>query len=246
MNVLKWMLFVLLAVAGLGGILYAFVLGPVPTPAPRDAPTSLPPVELRAFRYLETKGSGAVEADTRGPASDAGAQGTADAGAAATAGERRDARGKDPAAADDGAGEARRRPDGGPGRRPGAAPKPSPPSTPEPTDAPAVAPAGGDAAPGAGAPEGAGPPAGAGAPPRPASPTASGTLDLEADDDADVYVDGRNVGRSPQRGLKYKVGVHRVRFDCFDENDVAVAGRTQAVTVREEAATELRYECPKP
>jgi hypothetical protein len=77
----------------------------------------------------------------------------------------------------------------------------------------------------------------------PAAPVGDGTLNLQASDTADVYVDGRKVGASPVMGLKVKAGTHKVRFDCYDEAGNAVTGTVKPITLNTDEEQEVTWTC---
>jgi hypothetical protein len=69
-------------------------------------------------------------------------------------------------------------------------------------------------------------------------------LDLRASDSAEVVVDGRSVGPSPQLGLRVKPGRHEIRFDCYDENGDLTPGEVQSVDVGPASERDVSYDCP--
>jgi hypothetical protein len=83
-------------------------------------------------------------------------------------------------------------------------------------------------------------------PPPPPAPVAQGLLDLQANDAADVFIDGKKAGASPVLGLKVKVGPHKVRFDCYDPAGNTMPGQTQTVVVRADETSEVTFTCPRP
>lgn len=78
----------------------------------------------------------------------------------------------------------------------------------------------------------------------PAPAVAEGTLDLQASEAADVFVDGRKVGSAPVQNLKVKAGTHKVRFDCYDSSGNSTPGQAQTATVRADEPTEITFTCP--
>jgi hypothetical protein len=86
------------------------------------------------------------------------------------------------------------------------------------------------------------------APPPPPSPSKparvatddSGSLNLVASGAANVFVDGRNVGRAPVRGVSVKPGEHAVRFECLTD---AAGSAEQKVTVPAFADVDVEHAC---
>jgi hypothetical protein len=80
----------------------------------------------------------------------------------------------------------------------------------------------------------------------PSTPASSveAILNLKASETADVFVDGKRVGSSPVLGVKVKVGVHKVRFDCYDAAGNTLAGAVQTVTATAEHALDVAFTCP--
>lgn len=80
-------------------------------------------------------------------------------------------------------------------------------------------------------------------PPPPSAPVGEGTLNLQASDTADVFIDGRKVGASPVLFFKVKAGAHKVRFDCYDEAGNAVTGTVLPVTVGVDEEQDVSWTC---
>lgn len=80
-------------------------------------------------------------------------------------------------------------------------------------------------------------------PPPPSTPVGEGTLNLQASDTADVFIDGRKVGASPVLFFKVKAGAHKVRFDCYDEAGNAVTGTVLPVTVGVDEEQDVSWTC---
>ncbi len=89
------------------------------------------------------------------------------------------------------------------------------------------------------------PKAGAAPPPNPAppAPVGEGTLTMQASDTADVYLDGKKLGSSPQ-SVKARAGGHRVRFDCYDAAGNTVTGAVKTVTLAADQDLEVPFQCP--
>ncbi len=110
-----------------------------------------------------------------------------------------------------------------------AAPAPTP--APVPSPKPVVA----------AAPKPAAPPA----PPKPAGPKLNddaGALNLKADAPAEVYVDGKRVGKTPLIGFKLNAGSYKVRFDCTVDG-AKVQGAVKPITVPPYAEVDVDHEC---
>jgi hypothetical protein len=93
------------------------------------------------------------------------------------------------------------------------------------------------------------PDAGLKAPPdrvQPPVPAGEATLNLQASDTADIYLDGKKLGTSPQVGVKVKVGAHKVRFDCYDAAGNTQAGAVKTVTVAVDQELDVPFQCPDP
>jgi hypothetical protein len=85
----------------------------------------------------------------------------------------------------------------------------------------------------------------AAAPPAPSKPARvatddSGSLNLVTSGQANVFVDGRNVGRAPVRGVSVKPGEHTVRFDCLTD---AAGSAEQKVSVPAFADVDVEHAC---
>ncbi len=78
----------------------------------------------------------------------------------------------------------------------------------------------------------------------PAAGPAFGVLNLRASDTADVFVDGKKAGGSPQLGFKVKPGKHKVRFDCYQPTGETKPGITQTYDVAKDGQRDVDYECP--
>jgi PEGA domain len=76
-----------------------------------------------------------------------------------------------------------------------------------------------------------------------AAPAGEGTMTLQASDTADVYLDGKKLGSSPQT-VKSKAGTHRVRFDCYDAAGNTVTGAVKTVTLAADQELEVPFQCP--
>lgn len=85
------------------------------------------------------------------------------------------------------------------------------------------------------------------APKEPAPPPKDvelGSLTLVANAEAEVWIDGRLVGKAPVEGRQVPEGRHRVRFDCiFPEGKLKGAERKVEVQAFSEVSVE--YECPQ-
>ncbi len=81
--------------------------------------------------------------------------------------------------------------------------------------------------------------------PGPATPAGEATLNLQASDTADIYLDGKKLGTSPQLGVKVKVGPHKVRFDCYDAAGNTQAGAVKTVTVAVDQELDVPFQCPE-
>jgi hypothetical protein len=68
----------------------------------------------------------------------------------------------------------------------------------------------------------------------------SGTLNLLTTGDADVFVDGRHIGRSPIRGMVMKPGDHSVRVACLKD---AARSAEQRVNVPAFSDVDVEHAC---
>jgi hypothetical protein len=100
----------------------------------------------------------------------------------------------------------------------------------KPAPAPAAAPAA--AAPKAGAPKAA----------APKLADDAGALNLKSDAPADVYVDGKKVGKTPLVGYRVNPGNYKVRFDCQTEGG-KVQGTAKPVNVPPYSDVDVDHEC---
>jgi hypothetical protein len=75
---------------------------------------------------------------------------------------------------------------------------------------------------------------------RPSAPDDSGSLNLVASGDADVFVDGRHVGHAPVRGMLVRPGEHAVRFACRKD---ASRSAEQKVNVPAFADVDVEHTC---
>jgi hypothetical protein len=76
---------------------------------------------------------------------------------------------------------------------------------------------------------------------RPAAPDDSGALNLITSGEANVFVDGRAVGRSPVRGVSVKPGEHAVRFECLADT---TRSAERKVNVPAFAEVDVEHACP--
>jgi hypothetical protein len=79
----------------------------------------------------------------------------------------------------------------------------------------------------------------------PPVPVGEASLNLQASDTADIYLDGKKLGTSPQLGVKVKVGAHKVRFDCYDAAGNTQAGAVKIVTVTVDQELDVPFQCPE-
>ncbi len=75
---------------------------------------------------------------------------------------------------------------------------------------------------------------------RPGTADDSGTLNLIANGVADVFVDGRHIGRSPVKGVSVRPGEHSVRFSCSVD---ASRSAERSITVPPFAEVDVEHTC---
>ncbi|MHB8875882.1 MAG: PEGA domain-containing protein [Myxococcaceae bacterium] len=70
----------------------------------------------------------------------------------------------------------------------------------------------------------------------------AGALNLKSDYPADVFVDGRKVGKTPLVGYRVNAGNYKVRFDCVVDG-TKVPGTAKSVNVPSYSDVDVDHEC---
>lgn len=80
--------------------------------------------------------------------------------------------------------------------------------------------------------------------PAEAASTEMGSLNLTANAAAEVWIDGKRVGKAPIQGKSVSAGAHRVRFDCVYPSGKQ-KGVDRNVEVQPFSEVSVDFECPE-